>query len=266
MKETVMGRLQGKVALVTGAARGIGAGIAQAMAGEGASVIFTDLRVEDASTAASGIRNASALMLDVTSPESWETAGEVIKREFGRLDVLVNNAGIDMSKSLAETAYEDWRRIMTVNVDSVFLGCRTMQALLIEGGRQRVGNSSVINLSSVAGIVGYPDQLAYNVSKAAVRHLTKSLAIEWAHHGFGIRSNSIHPGAIQTQMVEEHIATQVSRGAVADEVRRAIAEMAPVGRLGTIEEVAAAAVYLASDEASFVNAAELVVDGGFIAR
>jgi 3(or 17)beta-hydroxysteroid dehydrogenase len=224
------------------------------------------LSVDDARIPAVGIGGSSVLSLDVTSPQSWEAAAAHIERTFGRLDVLVNNAGIDMSKPLAETTFDEWRRVMAVNVDSVFLGCKAMQSLLIEGGPHHNGGSSVVNLSSVAGIVGYPDQVAYNVSKAAVRHLTKSLAIEWAHHGFEIRANSIHPGAIQTQMVEEHIATQVSRGADGAQVRQAIANMAPVGRLGTVEDVAAAAVYLASEEASFVNAAELVIDGGFIAR
>jgi 3(or 17)beta-hydroxysteroid dehydrogenase len=260
------GRLSDKFVLVTGAAQGIGAAIAGAMAREGATVVFTDLLGDAAHEAASKVKDAIALSLDVTKESGWSEVAEEIGERYGRLDVLVNNAGVDFSRSIEETSFDDWRRLMSVNLDSIFLGCRAMLPLLRKGAQRHEGGASVINLSSVAGIVGYPDQVAYNVSKAAVAHAAKSLAIEWAHHRYNIRANSIHPGAILTQMVEEHVATQVARGKIEAEVWQAITDMAPLGRLGRVSDVASAAVYLASEEAAFVNATGLVVDGGFIAR
>jgi 3(or 17)beta-hydroxysteroid dehydrogenase len=262
----MVGRLLDKVALVTGAAQGIGLAISKAMLSEGATVVLTDRPTVAIPEAARNMKGALALPLDVTREDGWHQIEEQIKGHFGRLDVLVNNAGVDLSRALEDTSLDDWRRVMQVNVESVFLGCRTMLPLLREGGKRHAGGASVINLSSVAGMIGYPDQVAYNVSKAAVRQIARSLAIEWAHHRFNIRANSIHPGAIQTQMVEEHVAAQVARGQDAAEVWQGIKDMAPLRRLGRVEDVAAAAVYLASDEASFVNASELVVDGGFVAR
>jgi 3(or 17)beta-hydroxysteroid dehydrogenase len=259
-------RLAGKIALVTGAAQGIGAGIGHALAREGASVVYTDVRVEAVEVAARNVAGAIALPLDVTSEAGWTNLASEIERRRGRLDILVNNAGVDFSKAIETTSFEDWNRLMAVNLDSIFLGCKAMLPLLRKGGEHNPAGACVVNLSSVAGIVGYPDQVAYNVSKAGVGHMAKSLAIEWAHHGYNIRANSVHPGAIQTEMVEEHVAAQVARGQDEQAVRAAISSMAPVGRLGRVEEVAAAVVFLASDEASFINAAQLVVDGGFIAR
>lgn len=259
-------RLHDKIILITGAGRGIGAGIARAMAAEGAAVILTDIRPDAFNAKEDGLKDALILHHDVTQESSWADVHHEVQRRFGRLDALVNNAGIDLSLALENTSFADWHRVMAVNVDSVFLGCKAMLPLLRKGGNHHAGGASVINLSSVAGIVGYPDQVAYNVSKAAVRQAARSLAIEWAHHKYNIRANSIHPGAIHTHMVEEHVEAQVARGQDAAAVWQAITEMAPLGRLGRVEDVAAAAVYLASEEASFVNASELVVDGGFVAR
>lgn len=259
-------RLKDKIVLVTGAAQGIGAGIASTMVAHGATVIYTDLRGDAVRNAANGNRGTLAFPLDVTSEESWKAVAEEIKERFGRLDVLVNNAGMDMSKPLEETSFSDWRRLMAVNVDGIFLGCREMQPLLKNGGQHHRGGASVINLSSVVGIVGYQDQVAYNTSKAAVAQIARSLAIEWAHHKYNIRANSIHPGAIETEMVKEHVAAQVARGHDEAEVWNAIAAMAPLNRLGKVADVAAAAVFLGSEEASFVNATQLVVDGGFVGR
>jgi 3(or 17)beta-hydroxysteroid dehydrogenase len=259
-------RLSGKIALVTGAAQGIGAGIAQALSREGAVVVCTDIQARALKALTKTVNGALALPLDVTSEAGWTQLASEIERNFGRLDILINNAGVDFSKPIEDTSFADWNRLMAVNLDSVFLGCKAMLPMLRKGGVHNAAGASVINLASVAGVVGYPDQVAYNVSKAGMGHMARSLAIEWAHHRYNIRVNSVHPGAIQTQMVEEHVAAQVARGQDAETVWRAIKDMAPLGRLGRVEDVAAAVVFLASDDAAFVNAAQLVVDGGFIAR
>ncbi|WP_374525281.1 SDR family NAD(P)-dependent oxidoreductase [Sphingopyxis sp.] len=260
-----MDRLQGKVALVTGAARGIGAGIARAMAREGAVVIAADRNVAGVETLAAEI-GAEPLALDVTSEADWAKAAAHIDSAHGKLSILVNNAGVELVKLVTEHSLADWRGLMAVNVDGVFLGCRAFQALLAKGG----GTSqpaSVINLSSVAGLVGYPDQLAYNTSKGAVRQMTKSLAIEWAAHRLPIRCNSIHPGCIHTPMLETAVEGWVREGSIpADDPWTAVAALNPLNAVGLPEDIAMGAVYLASDEARFVTGIELVIDGGAVAR
>jgi 3(or 17)beta-hydroxysteroid dehydrogenase len=259
------GRLADKVALVTGAAQGIGAAIGRAMAAEGAVVYFTDRNVRGAeeNAAAAG---GHAFMLDVTDEVAWLQAAERLEGEHGRLDILVNNAGVELSRPIGDTSFAEWRQVLAVNLDAVFLGCKAMLPALRSAGAKRDDGASVINISSVAGIIGYPDQVAYNASKAAVMHMAKSLAVEWGRHGFNIRVNSIHPGAIRTQMVEEYVETVVHRdNRNADDVWREIAATNPLGRLGRVEDVAMGAVYLASDEAAYVNGLELVIDGGWIA-
>lgn len=259
------GRLQGKVALVTGAAQGIGAGIARAMAREGASVIAAD-RNGDGVTALAAEIEAEALVFDVTSESDWAQAAEHVAATHGCLSILVNNAGMELVKPITEHSIGDWRGLMAVNLDAVFLGCRAFQPLLAAAGRPG-RPSSVVNISSIAGIVGYPDQVAYNASKGAVRHMTKSLAIEWAAHGLPIRSNSIHPGAIRTPLLEAAVDGWVREGSLpADDPWAAVASLCPLNIVGLPEDVAMGAVYLASDEARFVTGIELVIDGGWVAR
>jgi len=258
------GRLAGRTALVTGAAQGIGAAIARAMAEEGARLIVTDVALGRLEPAAAAI-GAQALRLDVAMEEDWLAAAAQISAGPGTLDILVNNAGIELVKPCADTSLAEWRRVMAVNLDGIFLGCRTLLPLL---SNRREGSASVINISSIAGIVGYPNQAAYNVSKAGVRHLSKSLAIEWAHDGLPIRVNSIHPGCIRTPMLEEAVEVWVASGAIGagTDPWAAVAAMCPMRRVGRVEDVAMGAVYLASDEAAFVTGSELVIDGGWVAQ
>jgi len=261
-----MARLKGRTALVTGAAQGIGAGIARVMAAEGATLILTDLNGPGVAALAAEL-NARALVHDVASEDDWARVAETVRSAFGRLDVLVNNAGIEVVKPVSETSLADWRRVMSINLDGVFLGCRAMQPLLAQAGA-RGASASVINISSIAGLVGYPNQAAYNTSKAGVRHLTKSLAIEWAHHGHAIRVNSIHPGCIRTPMLELAVAGWVAEGSIPADADpwAAIADLCPLRRVGRVEDIAHGAVYLASDESAFVTGLELVIDGGWVAR
>jgi 3(or 17)beta-hydroxysteroid dehydrogenase len=256
-------RLQGKRALVTGAAQGIGAAIVTAMIEEGADVFAADVN-EDGVRALAARVNARPLRLDVACEADWQAAAEMIARDYdGRLTILVHNAGLGLLKPLPETSLAEWRHTMAVNLDGMFLGCRTLQPCLAAAG-SRQSPSSVICLSSVAGLIALPDQCAYNVSKSGVRHLAKSLAVEWARHGLAIRCNSIHPGAIRTPLLEAGVEMQLRAGVVegADEAWGLIAAYSPMAMVGDPRDIAFGAVYLASDEARFVTGAELVIDGG----
>jgi NAD(P)-dependent dehydrogenase (short-subunit alcohol dehydrogenase family) len=259
------GRLQNKVVCITGAAQGIGAGIAESMAQEGARIIIGDVNDDGAGALAARI-GATALHLDVSSPEDWQAMADHVAKHFGKLDILVNNAGLELVKPMQDHSLADWRKVMSVNVDGIFLGCKTLEAMLRVPGTSG-SSASVINISSIAGIVGYPDQLAYNTSKGAVRHMSKSLAIEWAAHGDAIRCNSIHPGCIRTPMLEMAVEGWIENGSVpADDPWTAIAALCPLNRVGMPKDIAMGAVYLGSDESRFVTGIELVIDGGWVAR
>jgi meso-butanediol dehydrogenase/(S,S)-butanediol dehydrogenase/diacetyl reductase len=257
MNAKAPGRLHGKIALITGAASGIGWATAELFAAEGAVLILTDRaadelaqRLEDLSRQDTRHR---AMVLDVTSEAEWMRVTQQIEREFGRLDVLVNNAGIGYFRSIVETTFEEWRHILAVNLDSVFLGTRHALPLLT-----RSGKGSIINVSSIRGQVAGPNVAAYSASKAGVRLFTKSTAIECAAAGNGVRANSVHPGVIETPM---------SAQALEDPVKLAKSvERIPVGRLGKAAEIAAAIVFLASDESSYMTGSEMTVDGGYTAQ
>lgn len=251
--------LEGKVAVVTGGASGIGAASVQAFVEHGAQVVITDI---DTDRGASLAESLSCVFQphDVTREDQWQDLIALVRERFGRLDVLLNNAGMVLRQSIEDIELEDWNRVMTVNLTSVVLGCkyavRTMK-LNPEGP-----SGSIINMSSMAGFVGMPDAAAYNASKGAVRHLTKSVAVYCADRYRNIRCNSLHPGTIETPILQ-------SRLACAEDPEASVAAlngMQPVGRMGTPEEMANCAVFLASGLASFVTGTELVADGGWLAE
>ena len=249
-----MGRLDGKVALISGGARGQGAAEAQLFAREGAKVVFGDIldaqgrQVEADIRAAGG--EATYVHLDVTNEASWRAAVDTAVSRYGALHVLVNNAGIYIRKRLEETTEDDLDQSLAVNVKGVFLGVK--QAL---PAMRRAGGGSIINISSTAGLVGNPTgSPIYTTSKGAVRLFTKATAMQHAREN--IRCNSVHPGPIDTAMLDE-VAGGRSEGMLG---------RVPLGRVGTVEDIAYGVLYLASDESSFVTGSELVIDGGMTAQ
>jgi 3alpha(or 20beta)-hydroxysteroid dehydrogenase len=250
----VTGRLAGKVALVTGAAQGQGAAEARRFAAEGAQVVVADVQYDLARTVVSEIGVSSAMVapLDVTEPEHWDRAVRAAVGAFGRLDVLVNNAGIAVPPTLLEEmSLEDHRRILAVNLDGVMLGMRAV----VEPMRA-AGGGSIVNIASIDGLVGVAGMTSYAASKFGVTGLTRAAALELGR--YGIRVNSIHPGVIASPMVD-HAPPDVR-----DRLDRLMARQ-PIPRMGTPEEVAHLALFLASDESSYCTGAQFVIDGGHLA-
>ena len=254
---TGMETLNGKVALITGAASGIGAEAARLLAAHGAKIVAADL--DEAGARRTALETGGhAISMDVVSEADWaRTVAETVAT-FGGLDVLVNCAGIELVRSIAETTLLDWRRVMSVNLDGVFLGTRAAVAAMGKRG------GSIVNISSVAGINGFSRQAAYCASKGGVRLLTKASAVEFAEAGLGIRVNSIHPGIIDTPMARE-ILGKVDE-ALRPEIQERWKKMHPMGRLGSAMDVAQCILFLASDASAFVTGTELIVDGGLTAR
>jgi 3(or 17)beta-hydroxysteroid dehydrogenase len=252
-----MDTLKGKVVLITGAASGIGGEAARLLAVHGAKIAAADLDEPGARRTAEET-HGHAIAMDVTSEADWARAVAETVSACGPLDVLVNCAGIELVKSISETSFADWRRVMSVNLDGVFLGTRAAIAAMGKRG------GSIINISSVAGINGYSRQAAYCASKGGVRLLSKASAVECAEAGLGIRVNSIHPGIIDTPM------TQGILGGIDKKARSEVearwTQMHPLGRLGSAMDVAQCILFLASDASAFVTGTELVVDGGLTAR
>ena len=248
-------RLQGKVALITGAARGQGAAEARLFAQEGAKVVLADVTAQEGIAVATEIAEEGAdaiyVHLDVTNEADWEAAIIETVSKFGKLDILVNNAGIWRRGHVTETSSEQWDSILDVNSKGVFLGTK---AAIPE--MRKSGGGSIVNISSTAGLVGSRTSAAYSASKGAVRIFSKSTAIQYASEG--IRANSIHPGPIDTDMGDQVWPDATSREASIS--RTALA------RIGTAKDIAYGALYLASDEASFVTGSELVIDGGVTAQ
>lgn len=257
-----MSELQGRVALVTGAARGIGAATARALAAAGARVIVTD--VFDTSALAAEI-GGLARRQDVTDEAQWAATVAFAEAEAGGLDILVNNAGLFLMKPLTETTLEDWRRLHSVNVEGVFLGCKHALPALAERAAQWRGGGAIVNLSSIAGLVGNAGAVCYNASKGAVRLLTKGLAMEAAP--MKIRVNSVHPGVIDTDMGDA-VVNGISglSGMGGNEARERVSAQHPLGHFGKPSNIADAIVFLASDKAQFMTGTELVVDGGWTAQ
>jgi NAD(P)-dependent dehydrogenase (short-subunit alcohol dehydrogenase family) len=254
------GRVEGKVALVTGAAMGLGAETARLLAREGAAVMLTDLADEAADAVVRDIRaeggRAAFVHQDVASEADWEAAVAAAREAFGALHILVNNAGVAGGPSpIIGHSLAEWRRILSVNLDGVFLGMRACAPAIAESG-----GGSVINLSSILGKVGLPEASAYCASKGGVLMLTKAAALEWAP--LGIRVNSLHPGFIDTPMV----ANSVMLSADGNAKKALLVAAHPLGRFGVPREIADAVLFLASDESRFMTGAELVVDGGYTAH
>ena len=244
-------RLENKVALISGGARGMGAVEAKLFAEEGAKVIIGDILEEEGRKVEAKINEAGGecvfVSLDVSSEEAWQNAVNEVVSRYGKLDILVNNAGIYRAHNVEETTSDEWAQVMDINAKGVFLG--TKHAI---PAMRDAGGGSIVNISSVAGLVGSRATSAYNASKGAVRLLTKSTAIQYASDG--IRANSVHPGTIETPMIEGFLADP--------SMRQDRMDRTPIGRLGKPEDVAYGALFLASDEASFMTGSELVIDGG----
>lgn len=256
-----MSDLKGRVALVTGAARGLGAAAAKALAAEGAKIVVSDVRDGDETAAAVG---GAFVKHDVTNEDEWIAAVAFAKERFGGLDILVNNAGVFWLKPLPAETLEDFRRMQQINVEGVFLGLKHAIPAIAERAQRWDGGGAVINLSSVAGIVGAPNLIAYNASKGAVRLMTKSAALEFAPAK--VRVNSVHPGIIDTPMMAEAAkAIETVTGQGNNAIRTQFASRHPLGRMGRDVDVASAVAFLASDKAAFITGAELVVDGGMTA-
>ena len=253
------GRVACKVALVTGAASGLGAATAKVLAAAGASVMLTDRdpAVETVALAITADGGVAAFMQhDVSDEAAWAAVVTATTARFGRLDVLVNNAGVSGGLlPLLDHSLEDWRRVTSINLDGVFLGLRHCGPIMAAQG-----SGSVINLSSILGKVGMANAAAYCASKGGVLLLTKAAALEWAP--LGIRVNSVHPGFIETPMV----ANALHEAENGNEMRDQLIAAHPLGRFGVPDEIANAVLFLASDESSFMTGAELVVDGGYTAR
>ena len=249
-------RLEGKVALISGGARGMGAVEAKLFVQEGAKVVFGDVREEEgqkleAEIAESG-GEAVFTKLDVTSADDWQSAVDLAVSRFGKLDILVNNAGIFDNATVENTTVEAWDRVLDSNAKGVFLGSKSAI-----GAMREAGGGAIVNISSTAGLTGSAVSSAYNASKGAVRLLTKATAVQFGSEK--IRANSVHPGPIETDMVKQVFLDDES---LRDERIAAI----PQGRFGKPEEVANCVLFLASDEASYMTGSELVVDGGWTAQ
>jgi 3(or 17)beta-hydroxysteroid dehydrogenase len=267
-----MSRLDGKVALVSGAARGIGAETTRKMAAAGASVVIGDVLADRAREMAEEITHAGgealALALDVTTEASWTAAVAAVTKQFGKLDILVNNAGTFLGKDLMDATMEDWTRLVAINMTGVWLGTKVCAPALAESGKSSRHGSAIVNLASVAGIVGSQLDPLYSMTKGGVTLFTKSTALSFGRKGWRIRVNSIHPGVIDTDMgAQTFVARARQTGSNDLEGARNVAiKQHPIGRLGVAEDIALGIVFLASDDAGFMTGSGMVVDGGLTAQ
>lgn len=252
----MVGRLQDKVAVITGGASGIGEGMVRRFCAEGAKVVLADIE-EEAGQAKAEECGAEFFALDVASTDGWKSLSSMICENYGRLDVLLNNAGIVSNQSIVDTDVEIWSRLLSINLTGVMLGCQTA----IEIMRNNPGGSSgsIVNTASSTSYLAIPGDAAYSTSKAGVVGLTKSVAVFCATEGLNIRVNSIHPGATLTAILKGALE---EAPALEDNLKR----MSPMNRMGTVEEVAAMALFLASDEASFCTGGQFPVEGGTVSE
>lgn len=261
---SAMGRVKDKVAFVSGGASGIGAATAEMLAGEGAIVVVGDINIEGTKSVVSRIKakggEGLAVELDAASEESWIEALKQVRLNYGRLNICVNGAGTQIARSFpSDTSLEDWRHLMSVNLDGVFLGTKHALALMNESNPV---NGSIINISSVMGLVSLADIAPYSASKGGVRLYSKSVALSCAEKRINVRVNSIHPGFIDTPLLRK----AMDRFEDQKEAWDVYNALQPVGHVGQPEDIAYGILYLASDESKFVTGSELVIDGGFTAR
>ena len=267
-----MNRLDGKIALISGAARGIGAETARLMIEAGAKVAIGDVLDERGMATVRALENAGGdafyTRLDVTREEDWSAALGAVLGRFGALDILVNNAGIFVGMSLEDATIADWHRLCGVNLTGVFLGTKLALPALRESARRTPHGSAIVNLSSVAGLVGSSGDPLYSMTKGGVTLFTKSAALEFARKGYRIRVNSIHPGTTETEMGDQVLVMRARNLGTndIDEARRQALARLPIGRMGTVTDIAKGIVFLASDDAGFMTGSALVVDGGITAQ
>ena len=247
-------RVKNKIALVTGAAQGLGKTMSELLIQEGAQVILTDIN-EDLLEKTATELDAPFKVLDVTEPEAWQNVIAEIEKDYGKLHVLINNAGIGGGGDVEQTNIDSWHKVHSVNLDSVFLGCKYALPLMRDSG-----NGSIINISSMSGIVASHNMSAYNSSKAAVRHLSKSVALHCAKSTNTVRCNSIHPVFTRTAMVQSMIDSAPDRN-----IEEKLVKQIPLRKLAEPIDIANAALFLASDESSFITGTELIIDGGLSA-
>lgn len=267
-----MGKLDGRVALISGAARGIGAQAARRMVDEGAKVVIGDVRDELGRKTAGEIDGGRGVCrfthLDVIDPDNWQGAVDETVEAFGRLDILVNNAGVFIGRSLEEISLDEWKTLVDVNLTGTFLGTRIAAPALREAAKDTPHGSVIVNLSSIAGLVGSMVDPLYSMTKGGVTTFTKSVALYFGRRGDRIRVNQIHPGVIETDMGDQ---TYTARARAlgtndVDAAKQASLNMHPIGRHGTADDIAAGIVFLASDDAGFMTGSSLVVDGGVTAQ
>ena len=253
------GRVEGKVALITGGASGLGESAALLMAQEGAKVVIADIDETKGRALVARIGKAAYFIkLDVTSEEQWISAIAEAVKHFGALHVLVNSAGIGLTKTVEEITLEEWRKVHAIDLDGVFLGCKYGVAEIKKHTATLGG--SIINISSISGIIAGANMAAYNSAKAGVRLLSKSVALHCAKSGYNIRCNSVHPTFIDTPILDRH-----RKRFGAEVMAQKFGKQVPIGRLGRPNEVGYGILYLASDESSFTTGSELIIDGGISA-
>ena len=255
-----MKRLENKIALITGAAQGIGLAIAKLFVLEGAKVLITDINEKEVGIRSNKINDefpghAASIKHDVTSVEDWKNAIDSVEKNFGAVNILVNNAGIMAVGTIEEESYDQWKHVHKVDLDSVFLGCKYAIPAI-----KKQKNGSIVNISSISGIIAGHNLASYNSAKAAVRHLTKSVAIHCAREKNGIRCNSIHPVFVDTNLLDD-LYKKYGKETAIEKLSRQI----PLGKIGEPNDVAYAVLYLASDESKFVTGTEIRIDGGISA-
>ncbi len=265
-------RLDGKVALISGGARGIGGATARLMAGAGAAVVIGDVLADKGRETVAEIESAGGkavfVPLDVTSERDWLAAVGTAQSRFGKLDILVNNAGLFLGRDFEDVSLDEWNKLVAVNLTGVWLGTKLCTAALKESGASSKHGSAIVNLASVAGLVGSQLDPLYSMTKGGVTLFTKSTALSYGRKGYKIRVNSIHPGVIETDMgAQTFVARATQTGTNDTESARAVAlKSHPIGRLGHPDDIASGICFLASDDAGFMTGSALVVDGGLTAQ